>query len=107
MDQWKKIAAIAAVSIGGVKGVEYTAPMVTSAVRSYFVPVQPETCWRFSLEVVDGKIVSNALAINVSNGVPPAPKPQPEPEPIKPTPQPEPVKPVEPKPEVPCANCRN
>lgn len=101
MDGWKKIAAIAALSIGGLKGAEYAGPVVAGAVRSYFVPVEPETCWRFSLEVVDGKIVSNALAINVSNGVPqPAPKPQPEPEPIKPAPQPEPVKPVEPvKPE--------
>lgn len=97
MDGWKKIAAIAALSIGGLKGAEYAGPVVSDAVRSYFVPVEPETCWRFSLEVVDGKIVSNALAINVSNGVPqPSPKPQPEPEPIKPAPQP--VEPVKPQP---------
>lgn len=98
MNGWKKIAAIAALSIGGVKGAEYAGPVVADAVRSYFVPVEPETCWRFSLEVVDGKIVSNALAINVSNGVPqPSPKPQPEPQPIKPAPQPvEPIKPVDP-----------
>lgn len=106
MEGWKKFAAIAAISIGGLKGVEYTTPVVVGAVRSYFQPVQPETCWRFSLEVVDGKIVANSLAINVSNGVPqPSPKPQPEPEPIKPAPQPtpepikpQPVDPIPPKP---------
>lgn len=99
--EWKRIATIAAVAIGGLKGAEYGAPAVAGLVQGYFRPAEPETCWRFSLEVVDGKIVSNALAINVSNGIPtPQPKPQPEPEPIPPAPpvEPKPSEPIPPRP---------
>lgn len=58
----------------------------------------PGTCWRYQLEVSDGKAISNAFfTVNVA-GTAPDPQPDPKPDPIPPKPDP---KPPEPKPDPP------
>lgn len=72
---WLKTGLAMLAAVGTWKAGEYGVPVAASAVRSVFTKPTPETSWRFSLEVVDGKITSNSLAVNVSNGEKPIPKP--------------------------------